>query len=519
MNGAELFIKTAVASGVEVCFINPGTTEMLLVRALDSVPGIRAILGLFEGVCTGAADGYGRMTGKPAMTLFHQGPGLANGIANLHNTQQARTPVFNIIGDHATWHRAENPLFHLDIEALAATVSGWYRTVASVETVSRDVVDGIRAALQGQIASLVVPQDYQVAELETGPQTVISGPARFSLEMVDQEAVERASAILRNHSTTALMLGGQALSKRGLAAVARIKATIGCDLFTEIFPTCWERGAGLPVVQRMPHLPGQHDMRKYQVVLLAGTEEPVTFSGRQGFDSRILKREQERVALVGPGQDIVEALERLADVLGAPGSSHLPVGIVADLQRPDVPKGTLTVEKACQTIAALQPESAIVVDEGITSSRAYYPMSPRVTPHTLLTGAGTTIGWGMPCAVGAAVACPDRPVISLQGDGSALFTVQALWTQAREVLNITTLIFSNRNYNALRNQLTRDGVTSPGPAVRAVTELERPSIGWVRIAQGFGVPAVPVTTAEELAREMRVALTEPGPHLIEMVLQ
>ena len=519
MNGAELLVKSAVTSGIEVCFINPGTTEMLLVRALDKVPGIRAILGLFEGVCTSAADGYGRMTGKPAMTLFHQGPGLANGIANLHNAQQARTPLFNVVGDHATWHRAENPLFHLDIEALAAAVSGWHRTIGSVETVSHDVAEGITAALQGQIASLIVPQDYQVAEPKTGPRTVISGPARFSLERIDQEAVERASALLRNHSTTALILGGKALSKRGLAAVARIEAATGCDLFTEIFPTCWERGAGLPVVQRTPHLPGRHNMRKYRGVLLAGTEEPVTFSGWQGFDSRILGRDQEKVSLTGPREDVVEALERLADALGAPGSSRLPSGMVADLQRPDVPKGKLTVEKACQTLAALQPEGAIVVDEGITSSSAYYPMSPRVAPHTLLTAAGTTIGWGMPCAVGAAVASPDRPVIGLQADGSAMFTVQALWTQAREVLNVTTLIFSNRSYNALRNQLTREGVTSPGPAVRAVVELERPSIGWVKIAQGLGVPAVSITTAEELARELRIALAESGPHLIEMVLQ
>ena len=220
-----------------------------------------------------------------------------------------------------------------------------------------------------------------------------------------------------------------------------------------------------------PTSPASKHVREYPGVLLAGMEEPVTFSGRQGFDSRILKREQERVSLAGPGQDVVEALERLADALGAPGSSHLPKGMVAELQRPALPKGKLTVEKACQTMAALQPEGAIVVDEGITSSSAYYPMSPRVAPHTLLTGAGTTIGWGMPCAVGAAVACPDRPVIGLQGDGSAMFTVQALWTQAREVLNITTLIFSNRNYNAC-------ATNSPGTASHPPVPLRGQSPNW-----------------------------------------
>jgi acetolactate synthase-1/2/3 large subunit len=377
------------------------------------------------------------------------------------------------------------------------------------------VAEGVSAALHGQIASLIVPQDYQAAESKEEAACL----TRFSPERVDQKAVDDASALLRRHPTSALMLGGKALNTRGLAAAARIKAATGCDLFTETFPTCWERGAGLPVVQRTPHLPGQHNVGKYKGVVLAGMEEPVTFSGREGFDSRILNKEQEKASLAAPKQDVLEALERLAEVLGAPGSSHLPGGLIAQLQRPDLPGGTLTVEKACQTIAALQPEGAIIVDEGITSSRAYYPISPRVAPHTLLTSAGVTIGWGMACAAGAAMACPDRSVIDLQADGSAMFTVQALWTQSREALNITTLIFSNRRYNALYSQLVRDGVTAPGPVTRSVMDLERPPIEWVKLSQALGVPAVSVNTVEELARELRIALAEPGPRLIEMLLQ
>jgi acetolactate synthase-1/2/3 large subunit len=314
------------------------------------------------------------------------------------------------------------------------------------------------------------------------------------------------------------MLGGKALSRSGLAAAARIKAATGCDLFTEIFPTCWERGAGMPVVQRTFHLPGRQEMLKYRGVVLAGMEEPVTFSGWQGFDSRILKGEQEKIALATPQQDVVEALERLAEALSAPDSSHLPVGLTAELQPPDVPEGRLTANKACQTVAALQPEGAIIVDEGITSTWDYYPMTPRVAPHSILTAAGTTIGWGMPCATGAAVASGDRPVINLQADGSAMFTVQALWTQAREALNVTTLIFANRRYNALRNQLVREGVTSPGPTATRVIELDHPTINWVNVSRGLGVPAVSVDRAEDLTREFRIALAEPGPHLIEMVL-
>ncbi|HVN23886.1 MAG TPA: acetolactate synthase large subunit [Syntrophorhabdales bacterium] len=515
MNGAELFVRTALASGIEACFVNPGTTEMLLVRALDALPGIRTVLGLFEGVCAGAADGYGRLKGKPAMTLFHQGPGLANGIAALHNAQQARTPILNVIGDHATWHRAENPGFHLDIESVARPVSGLCRTVRSVETLSRDTAESVRAALRGEIATLIIPQDYQSTESKTDTVDV----ANSRPEPVEQLRIDRAGALLRTQSPSALILGGKSLGKRGLAAVARIKAATGCDLFTGIFAACWERGAGLPVVQRTAHLPGQQDMGMYHGVVLAGTDEPVTFSGWQGFDSRILKKEQEKVSLVEPGQDVVEALERLADAVGAPGAANLPSGILASFEPPGIPAGELTADKACQTIAALQPEGAIVVDEGITSTRGYYVMAPRVAPHSVLMPGGTTIGWGMPCATGAAVASPDRPVISLEADGSAMFTVQSLWTQAREGLNVTTLIFNNSSYNALRSQILRDGVTSPGPVTRSVIDLERPSIDWIKVSQALGVPAVSVDTTEGLARHMRSALGEPGPHLIAMRLR
>ena len=516
MNGAELLIKTALASGIEVCFTNPGTTEMPLVLALDGVPGIRTILGLFEGVCTGAADGYGRMTGKPAMTLVHLGPGFANGVGNLHNARRARTPVLNLIGEHATWHRAVDPPLHMDIEALTAVVSGWHRTCGSVETISGDVTDAIIASLQGQISSLIVPHDHQLAESKG---KVAALPA-FSSRRADEGAVEKATMILRQRSRSLLMLGGRALSKNGLAAAARIKAVTGCDLFTETFPSCWERGAGLPVVERTLYQPGQSNtLREYPAVILAGMEEPVTFMGLKGFDSRILGKDQEKVSLAAPGQDVVGALERLADALSAPNGSRLPKGLLAEFQPPALPGGKLTVAKACQTLAALQPEGAIVVDEGITSSSAYLPVTQRVAAHTMFTIGGGSLGWGMPCAIGAAVACPDRPVIGFQGDGSTMYTVQALWTQAREALNITTLVLSNRSYHALQLNLDRFGITSPGPVAKAVTELERPSIGWVKIAQGLGVPAVSVATAEELAREIRIALAESGPHLIEMVLQ
>ena len=515
MNGAQLLIKTAIASGIKVCFTNPGTTEMPLVMALEAVPGIRAMLGLFEGVCTGAADGYGRMLGKPAMTLVHLGPGFANGVSNLHNARRARTPVLNVIGNHSTWHRPVDPPLNMDIEGLAATVSSWHRSIRSPETLPRDLKEAISASLGGSIATLIVPDDLQLHEYHAEVSAVSAAP----LQRVDEKTVEDARKLLQHSSPTALMLGGRALSKNGLAACARIKAATGCDLFTETFPTCWDRGAGSPVVKRTPYQAGQATMvHKYKGVVLAGTEEPVMFVGHRDFDSKILKKEQQKVFLASPGQDSVEALERLAQAVGGPSCSRLPTGLIAELERPGLPKGSLSVEKVCQTVAAMQPEGAIIVDEGITSSAAYFPPSESVAPHTLLTISGGSLGWGMPCSIGAAVACPDRSVIDFQADGSGMYTVQSLWTQAREALNITTLVLSNRRYNALRSYLARCGVSSPGPVAMALTELDRPAIDWVGITRGMGVPAVSVETAEALARELRIALAEPGPHLIEMVL-
>jgi acetolactate synthase-1/2/3 large subunit len=513
MNGAEILIKTAVASGIGVCLANPGTTEVTILNALDTEPKVRTILGLFEGVCSGAADGYGRLQGRPAMNLLHQGPGFANSIGNMHNGQRAGTPILNIIGDHFTWHRELNTQLHLNIEAMAATL-GWYRRTKSVETLSGDISDAIAAAQRGQIASLIVPQDHQTGQW-TGD--IVSVP-RFAPERVNQEAVDRAAKILRTHSPSLLMLGGMALKQKGLLAAARISAATGCALFTETFPLCWDRGAGLPLVERTLYRPGEQAMlAKYRCVVLAGLGEPLTYFGREGFESRILQEGQEKGLLVAPGQDIVDALERLAEALDAPDTSCIPAGLMTELDRPGLPEGRLTVEKASRTLAAIQPEGAIIVEEGITACSAYYPVSKNVAPHTVLTVAGGNIGWGIPCAIGAALACPDRPVINFEGDGSAMYTIQALWTQAREGLNITTLIFSNRLYNAVRLQFFRDGASS-GPVAESVTELKNPTIDWVKLSQGLGVPAEAVTTSEELARALRIALTEPGPYLIEIVL-
>ncbi len=517
MNGAELLVKTAIEAGVEVCFGNPGTTELPIVTALDKTPGIKAFLGLSEGVCTGAADGYGRMLDKPAMVLLHLGPGLANGLSNLHNARRAKSPVLNIVGEHATWHRDADPPLAMDIESLARTVSGWSRTSKSAADIGGDVSDAVTATRLGQVATLILPHDYQLAECDTNNRMKTPGEP---FDPLDLDAIKAVASRLRASHKVGLMLGGRGLRKPGLNAASRIQKTIGCSLFTQTFPGYMERGAGLPIVERLPYFPRQatRAISQYEVVLFAGTPEPVAFFGYPGFGSRILTDEQERMTLCTDRQNVVEALETLADAVAAP--SHLTTGdnLLAGQERQAVPEGKLTAEKACLTLAAMQPENAVIIDESATSGYLYFAPPMWLPAYSLMTLTGGALGLGIPCATGAAIACPDRPVINLEADGSAMYTVQALWTQAREGLNVTTLICSNRSYRILQVELVHAGNTSHGPNARALTELTRPPFNWVRISQGFGVPGVTVSTAEDLAQELSSAFAEPGPHLIEMLL-
>jgi len=515
MNGADLVIKTSLAAGIEICFANVGTTEMPLVVALDTTPGIRAILGLQEGVCAGAADGYGRMLGRPAMIILHLGPGLANGVSNLHNAKRAHTPILSVTGEHATWHRSADPPLGMDIEALAGTVSGWIRTCESVDNLSRDTAEAVAAAMRGQIAELILPNDCQWSECT---DETIQTP-RFSFDPLDDGAIEDAAKLLRANSKSLLLVGGRSLLRRGLHAAARIQAATGCDLLSETFPAHMERGMGIPPINRLHYFP-EHAVEvlsKYQVIVLAGTSEPVAFFGYKDMPSRLLTEKQQTCLIAGPGQNVCDALEHLADAVAASRAKVDPAPTAKPL-RQELPTGKLTREKLAATLAALQPENAIVVDESVTSGMAYYLTSATAEPHSLLTLTGGSLGMGMPCAVGAALACPDRPVINLQADGSAMYTLQALWTQAHEKLDITTLICSNRSYDILKLELIRSGNAPTGQNAIGLTDLRNPSIDWVKISQGMGVPAVSVDTAEQLAKELAARLRERGPHLIEVVL-
>lgn len=515
MNGAEILLKTAAAAGIEVCFANPGTTEMCFVAAFDKIKEVKPVLCLFEGVCSGAADGYARMKGVPALALTHLGPGFANSIANLHNARRAATPVVNIIGDHPTWHLAADAPLTSDIASLAKTVSRLQHYCNSVETLSEDTARAIAASLYGGVATLTVPNDTQWLEFEPPRLARVE----FSYDPVDVKRVERAAKALRKGKRPLLLIGGAVLREQGLKAAARIQAMTGCEMMMSGTPGHMDRGGGLPSPKRVPYFPedGVKALAPYDVVILAGMKPPVSFFGYRNSRSKMLPDHIKPIRIDGEKESALESIAALADSVGRITGKAVDYTTEGS-PSPDVPSGKLSRGVACRTVAALQPENAIIVDEGITSSGAYMFMDAGISPHTYLSNMGGSIGWGMPCATGAAIACPDRPVINIQADGSGMYTVQALWTQARESLNITTLICRNNRYNILQTEYVRGGYAGPEIRASSLMGLANPSIDWVSLSKGMGVPAVSVDTCDDLAREFKKAVEEAGPHVIELKL-
>ncbi|MBZ3906343.1 acetolactate synthase large subunit [Streptomyces griseiscabiei] len=527
VTGARALVETAAAGGIEVCFANPGTTEMPLVTALDDVPAVRPVLGLFEGVCTGAADGYARIAGKPAMTLLHLGPGFANGIANLHNARRAHSPVLNVVGDHASWHLPYDAPLTSDIVSLATPVSGWVGTVDSAARTSEVTAEAIAAARRppGHGATLIVPADFQ-QETVTGPLAAV--PPRQAPARVDAATVEAIARRLRDGSPSVLLLGAGALTERGQRAAERVAGSTGATLYGETFPATAERGGGLPSLDRLPYFPevAIKALAGAGTVVLAGALAPVAYFGYAGTPSELAEPSAVRV-LAEPAEDAEQALEDLAEALGAartrPGAA--PAHRTPDLPRvSDLPDGTgrsggpLTPAAIGLIVSALLPEGAVVSVEGGTCGYPFFTASAKAARHTTLTNTGGAIGQGLPAALGAAIAAPERQVIALQSDGSAQYTVQALWTMARERVSVITLIASNRRYGILRTELDRHGGSTAGSASAALTSLDDPPLNWMALAAGYGVSAERAETGGELVRALRRALSDGGPHLIEMVL-
>ncbi|MCO1658431.1 acetolactate synthase large subunit [Pseudonocardia humida] len=510
-NGAHALLHTLVDSGVDVCFANPGTSEMHFVAALDGVPAMRGVLTLFEGVATGAADGYARMAERPAATLLHLGPGLGNGLANLHNARRAGVGLVNVIGDHGTDHvRLDAPL-QSDIAAIAGSVSGWVRSTSSPERVGADAADAVAAAHAGQVATLVLPADVSWGD---GGRAA-AAPAPSPREHARPDAVRAAADALTSREPCVLLIGGDATRAAGLAAADRIAAATGAKLLVETFPTRLERGAGVAQAGRLGYARdvADHQLGGAQHVVLVGARSPVAFFAYPDRDGDLVPPGARVHPVVGRGGAAADALAELADLV-APGTTAR----TAPAARPELPTGPLDVGSTAAVIGALLPEGAIVVDEAVTSGLGLPAATAGAPRHDWLTLTGGAIGWGLPAATGAAVACPDRPVWALQADGSAMYTISALWTHAREGLDITTVLFNNSAYAILRGELAQVGVSGYGERARRLLDLGGPELDFTALARGMGVPAVRVRTAEELADALRRAGAEPGPHLVEAMV-
>jgi acetolactate synthase-1/2/3 large subunit len=510
MNGAQALLRTLAGCGVDVCFSNPGTSEMHFVAALDAVPQLRGVLCLFEGTATGAADGYGRMTGRPAAALLHLGPGLANGLANLHNARRARTPLLAVVGDHATYHKQFDAPLESDIDALAGSVSAWIRRPGRAADVAAAAAEAVAAAMTppGGIATLILPADVSWSE-GARPAPELPVPAQAP---VAGDAIESAAAALRGDEPCVILLGSDGMRRPGLEAASRVARATGARVIGETFPPRHERGAGLPAIDRLAYLAefAVAQLGDVRHLILAGARAPVSFFAYPGQPSSLVPAGCRVHLLASPGDDVRGALTTLAGLV-APGTEPVP----QQPARPALPDGNLTAESAAAVIGALLPEGAIVSDEANTSGLWLPGATAGAPPHDWLTLTGGAIGQGLPLAIGAAIASPGRSVLALEADGSAMYTISALWTHAREGLDITTIIFSNRAYAILGMELDRVGATTAGEAARSLLTLSGPDLDFIALARGMGVPASRASTATEFARQLRQALAEPGPHLIE----
>lgn len=515
MNGAESLVRTLVAGGVDVCFSNPGTSEMHFVAALDRVEGMRCVLGLFEGVVTGAADGYFRMKGTPASTLLHLGPGLANGLANLHNAKKAHSGIVNIVGQHAGYHIGFNAPLTSDIEGLARPMSEWVRSSPDAKSVAADGAAAIAAAKSSppQIATLILPADTAWNEADG----IAEVPAASQRPGFSPEAVETAARVLHgNGAETLLLVTGGALTERGLALAQQIAGKTGCKVMGQTYHPRMARGRGRFSIDRIPYVIEQAlpILKNFRHIVLVEANDPVAFFAYPNKPSMLKPEGCEVHRMTAWGENSVAALEALAGALQA-GPKDVQAQKLVDLAKPT---GALNHASIAQAIACAIPENAIIVDESITTGRGFFPPTAAAAPHDWLQNMGGSIGFSTPVATGAAVACPDRKVICMVGDGSAMYTIQSLWTQARESLDVVTIVFANRIYQILRGEFDGVGAGEPGQRALDMLKIDRPTIDFVALAKGMGVPARAVTTADDFNKALADAIAEPGPRLIEVQL-
>ncbi len=628
MNGAQFFMSTLASNGVSVCFANPGTSELHLVEAIDSTDGMRGVLTLFEGVATGAADGYGRMTDRPAAVLLHLGPGLANGLANLHNARRAGSPVICIVGEQALYHRKYDPPLNVlsGIDSLASSVSavvlmpvsaserglegvatkaiasivagasgdmggegglytGFYTDVTGSSGSGYEVSDSRDRATRraGRVATILMPADIswtdvssvddlsakvqnasiqgvaaqasgaQVADMEDkgtkGASAQATGiPATSVSTAITQETdngtVEKVAGLLDAGGKTCFLLGGRALRERPIRIVADIASLTGARVFAEALPARIQRGGSIPVVDRLGYLPeiAIDQLSGIDNLILVDSPAPVSFFAYKGVPSLLAPSSCQVIDLASGFDDIEGTLGHLGEAVSklygdtrtsglasaaggsevgesSDGSDKSAAGVAEGISDDSpLPSGKLDGDSLGKIFAALLPENSIVVDEGVSEGLWAYIHSIDSPVHDWLCLSGGAIGQGMPLSIGAATACPDRKVINLEADGSAMYTIQSLWTQARESLDIVTIILANRSYRLLQIEMDRLNIDRSGPSSNGLTGIASPEIDYASIARSMGVSAVRVDDADAFASAFSDALSAHGPHLIEAVL-
>ncbi len=514
MNGAMSMLQTLINNGVEVCFSNPGTSEMHMVAAIGQTEGMRSILSLFEGVCSGAADGYGRMAGKPACTLLHLGPGLSNASANLHNARKANSPVINLIGDHATYHKQYDAPLNSDIIGLAGPVSHWVHTSPDAKSLPGDAADAVVAAnvKPGQIATLIVPADCAWDESvdPVGAKPFAQTP------LASNGAVKKAAELLGNGKPTAILMSNMALSEKGLELADKIAQKAGAQLFCDTFTSRLSRGEGRCTIERLGYFAEQAtvQLQSAEQLITVGTKAPVGFFAYPGKVSVFYPEGCDIHTLAEVNEDAEQALADLAAELDADNIDPRR----NRLSKPGLATGEISPESVGRAFAEMLPTDAVVVDESATAGIMTYPLSETSEPHEWLSLTGGSIGYGLPTSIGAAVARPDSKVVCLQGDGGAMYTIPALWTMAREQQDICVVIFANRKYQILQIELARVGAQSMNKKTLDMLDLSNPDLDFVKMAEGMGVKASCARTADEFNEQFEAAMREPGPRLIEVLL-
>lgn len=535
MNGAESLVRSLIASEIEVCFSNPGTSEMHFVAALDKVPGMRCILGLHETVVTGAADGYARMAGKPAVTLLHTGPGLANGISNLHNARKAWTPVVNVVGEHALSHIEHDAPLTSDIQGIAKPVSHWVKTPRTSDELAGAGAEAVEQASRhpGHIATLILPANtaWDTVNSIALQTDATAPPAKDSIKKsgneVSNSRIQTIANIIQSGASyrpdseaksddVCLVLGGHCLHAEALELADKLAQHSNITLFAETFKARFQRGEGRVLVTEIPYPidPAIKLLSPFKTLITCCAKGPVGFFAYPDKPSKLYREDAEVLTLATMQENGIGALKQLVVALGAENLEPRLQTLHLDDEPQDGPLNAVSIG----TIVANQlPSNSIVIDEAVTSGLPVTLSTASAAAHDWLEVCGGSIGGGMPIATGAAVACPDRKVINLQADGSGMYSLQALWTQAREKLNITTIIYANSSYAILKHELENVQATS-GRVALDMMELDRPTLDWVSLSSGMGVKAVRARTVNEFRDALGQALAFDGPFLIEAVI-